>query len=195
MQHNVQPITHARVQPTDEQAAAQRSVDRAFPAVAQFLASADAPLMRVDAPQVSGPRIRTIRLLDTPGATLAVTCPDWCESDHYEDITHGTFLEDFAHRGTEEALHVDMGDGTAEDVLMCEFTQYPFGGDLREPTVLMWPTLGMSEAHLDPEHLCALAGQLREYARALDQMTARLENIREQATAARRADHEGRWTR
>lgn len=164
-----------------EQAAAQRSIDRAFPAVAEFLASADAPLMRVDAPQVSEPRIRIIRLLDTPGATLAVTCPDWCESDHYEDITHGTFLEDVAHRGTEEALHVDMGDGTTEDVLLCEITQYPFGYRMREPVAILWPTLGMTEGHMDPDKLCALAEQLHGYADSLTALSVELDDARRTA--------------
>lgn len=183
---------HNNVQLTDEQAAAQRSVDRAFPAVAQFLASVDAQdqvhLMRVDAPQASEAealdayremyeesRTHTIRLLDSPGATLTVRCPDWCESGHQEDKTHGTYLVDFAHRGAEEALHVDLGDGATEDVLLCEITQYPFGRDMRQPTALVWPTLGMTEAHLNADKLCALAGQLRDYADALDQQAVRLE--------------------
>lgn len=173
MHDNVQPTASARI--------------RTAPA------SGDAPLMRVDAPQVS--RTHVIRLLDSPGATLTVQCPDWCESDHYEDMTHGTFLDDIAHRGREEALHVDLGDGTAEDVLMVEITHYPFGRDLRTPTVVMWPTLGMTEAHKSPDELRRLADHLRQYADALDDLSVDLENIREQATAARRADHEGRWTR
>lgn len=198
---------NAHPSPRDEQAAAHRSVDRAFPAVAEFLASVDAQgdvdLMRVDAPQVSKPRPRKradrrtfrIRLLDAPGATLTVTCPGWCESDHAEDIAHGTFAADFAHRGEEEALHVDLGDGDTEDVLMCEITQYPFGSDMRKPTVLMWPTLGMTEAHLDADGLCALAGQMREYARALDELTKRLEAAQEETTEALRADLKERWAR
>lgn len=198
MHHNVQPCPHTRVQ-EDEQAAAQRSVDRAFPAVAEFLASADAQvdarpdadLMRAVAPQVSEAQALTayrrvfeaqqthvIRLLDSPGATLTVTCPDWCESSHVEDETHGTYLEDFAHRGAEEALHVDLGDGTAEDVLLCEITQYPFGRDLRQPTVILWPSLGLTEAHMDPDRLAALGEQLHEYADALTGASIRLAEIR-----------------
>lgn len=200
------------IEETTEQAAVRRSVDRAFPAVAAFLASEnaspDAPLKRVDALQVSHAealdayrefyeeyRTHTIRLLDHPGATMTVRCPAWCESDHAEDIEHGTFLEDFAHRGAEEALHVDLGDGDHEDVLLVEITQYPFGRDMRTPTVLMWPTLGMTEAHLDPDRLCTLAEQLREYANALVDMSVRLADVRQQTTRARRHDHEGRWTR
>lgn len=197
----------------DEQAAAQRSVDHAFPAVAQFLAEArdahpDAPLMHADAPQVSNAealaayrefyeecRTHTIRLLDHPGATMTARCPRWCESDHAEDIAHGTFLVDFAHRGAEEALHVDLGDGDAEDVLLCEITQYPFGRDMRKPTVLLWPTLGMTEGHLDADGLAALAGQLREYAAALDELTKRLEAAQEETAEALRADLKERWAR
>lgn len=153
--------------------------------------SPDADLMRVDAPQVSEAealaayrqvfeqqQTHVIRLLDSPGATLTVTCPDWCESGHVEDETHGTYLEDFAHRGAEEALHVDLGDGTAEDVLLVEITQYPFGRDLRQPTVILWPTLGMTEAHMDPDRLCALGEQLHEYANALTGASIRLAEIR-----------------
>lgn len=196
----------------DEQAAAQRSVERAFPAVAEFLASEnaspDVPLTRVDVPQVTNAealdtyrefyeeyRTHTIRLLDHPGATLTVRCPGWCESDHAEDTTHGTYLVDFAHRGAEDALHVDLGDGHADDVLLVEITQYPFDRDMRTPVALLWPTLGMGEAVLDPDGLSGLAGQLREYAAALDMLTKRLEAAREQTTQARRHDHEGRWTR
>ncbi|GGX54203.1 hypothetical protein [Streptomyces fructofermentans] len=58
MRNNVQPSASARIQTTDdEQAAAQRSVDRAFPAVAAFLASTDAP-------QVTPPSVD--HLMDAP---------------------------------------------------------------------------------------------------------------------------------
>ncbi|MFF4270143.1 DUF6907 domain-containing protein [Streptomyces sp. NPDC001536] len=123
-------------------------------------------------------RTHAIRLLDSPGATLTVTCPKWCQADHQEDVTHGTFLEDFAHRGTEEALHVDLGDGTHEDVLLCEITQYPFGRDLRRPTAILWPSLGMTEGHLDRDGVFRLADQLRAYADALDDLAVDLENAR-----------------
>lgn len=193
MHDNVQPTTHARSH-DDEQAAVRRSVDAQYPAVAQFLAEGrvarpDADLMRVDAPQVSqadealrrvraASRTHTVRLLDSPGATLNVTCPAWCEDDHQEDKTRGTFLEDFAHRGTEEALHVDLGDGGHEDVLIVEITQYPFGRDMRQPTALLWPTLGMTEGHLTPDGLAALGEQLHQYANDLIGMSVRLAEIR-----------------
>ncbi|MEU9657555.1 DUF6907 domain-containing protein [Streptomyces chartreusis] len=202
MHDNVQPTTHARSQ-DDEQAAVRRSVDAQYPAVAQFLAEdrvarPDADLMRVDAPQVSQAdealkraraldayrkvfteqQTHVIRLLDSPGATLTVVCPDWCEDDHLEAETHGTFLEDFAHRGAEEALHVDLGDGGHEDVLLVEITQYPFGRDMRQPTAILWPTLGMTEGHLTPDGLAALGEQLRQYANDLIGMSIRLAEIR-----------------
>lgn len=122
-----------------------------------------------------------VRLLDSPGATLTVTCPDWCESDHREDEVHGTYMVDFAHRGREEALHVDLGDGGTEDVLITEITQYPFGRDLRQPTAVLWPTLGLSEGHLNPAQVCALAKQLRTYADTLDELSVELDNARRAA--------------
>lgn len=205
------------VPPTTEQAAAQHFVDRAFPAVAAFLAEPrdarpDADLMRqdtpVDAPQVSESEVfaayrevfaeqqtHVIRLLDSPGATLTVTCPSWCESDHAEEETHGTFAEDFAHRGAEEALHVWIDGTDGEDVLLTEITQYPFGKDMRTPTVLLWPSLGLTETQLDPDGVVELADNLRTYADALDELAKRLEGVREQTAQAHRADHEGRWTR
>lgn len=123
------------------------------------------------------PRAHTIRLLDHAGAALTVTCPTWCESDHAEDETHGTYLEDFAHTGPEEALCVDLGDGATEDVLICQVTQYPFGRDLRKPTVLLWPTLGMTEAHVDVAGLASLGVQLHQYANALTALSIRLAEI------------------
>lgn len=171
--HNVQPHAHARIQ--TEQAAAHP----------------DADLMRGDAPQLTHAealaayrevfteqQTHVIRLLDSPGATLTVTCPDWCESDHAEDETHGTYLVDFAHRGSEEALHVDLGDGDHEDVLLVEITQYPFGRDMRQPTAILWPSLGLSEAHHGPDELAALAARLVEYANALTATSSRLAEIR-----------------
>lgn len=173
---------------TDEHAAARRPADRAVPAAA----SADARLMRADAPQADDlrallaeahetytqQRTHTVRLLDEPGATLTVACPAWCQSDHAEDRVHGTYMVDFAHRGWEEAFHVDLGDGTAEDVLICEITQYPFGRDMRTPVAVMWPTLGMTEAHMDPDQLCALGEQLRSYADSLTDLSIELADAR-----------------
>lgn len=160
----------------NEQAGGLRSSDGAFPAGGEFLARAEA--LAAYREVFTEQQTHVIRLLDSPGATLTVTCPDWCESDHAEDEKHGTYLVDFAHRGAEEALHVDLGDGAAEDVLICEITQYPFGSDLRTPTVVMWPTLGMTEAHMDPDRLCALGEQLHEYADALTGASIRLAEIR-----------------
>jgi hypothetical protein len=197
--------------PTKADDDAGRFFNRHFPEVAAFLAEPrdarpDADLMRVDAPQVSNAealdayrevyeqeRTHAIRLLDAPRTTLTVHCPGWCESDHAEDETHGTYLEDFAHRGAEEALHVDLAEGGHEDVLLVEITQYPFGRDLRQPTAILWPSLGLTEEHLDPDRLSALAGQLREYAHALEQLTVRLEAAREETSKRQcRDDHEGR---
>ncbi|WP_371547967.1 hypothetical protein OG266_22060 [Streptomyces sp. NBC_00554] len=201
--NNVQPSTSARLRArfADEQAAARRSVDRAFPAVAAFLASEDAPQL-TDADALDAyrkvyaeERTRVIKLLDSPGATLTVMCPPWCADDHQEDMTRGTFLEDFAHRGGEEALALSV-DGGTEDVIVTEITQYPFGKTLRTPTVVMWPTLGMNaEAEMGPDEVRALAEQVRTYADALAETADELLKIREQGEARRRADHEGRWTR
>ncbi|MFH8530539.1 DUF6907 domain-containing protein [Streptomyces tendae] len=165
-------------------------------------------MMRVDAPQVSeaealdayrkvydAQRTHTIRLLDAPGATLTVVCPEWCAGDHREDETHGTYLVDFAHRGYEEALHVDLGEGATEDVLLCEITQYPFGRDLCQPVALLWPSLGLTEGHLTPDGVYALARQLRTYADALDELGVELDDARRNDADGRRHDHEGRWTR
>lgn len=187
---------------TPEQVDARRFVARHFPEVAEFLAEERGEPKPTEAEALAAYRkvfeeqqTHVVRLLDSPGATLTATCPDWCESDHAEDEKHGTFAADFAHRGAEEALHVDLGDGAAEDVLICEITQYPFGSDLRTPTVVMWPTLGMTEGHLDADGLCVLAEQLQEYADALTAMSIRLAEIRKQTTKARRADLKERWAR
>ncbi|MCY0962784.1 DUF6907 domain-containing protein [Streptomyces sp. H27-H5] len=126
------------------------------------------------------PRTHAIRLLDAAAATLTVTCPPWCESDHQEDLTHGTYLADFAHRGGEQGLAVRMPDGRCEEVLVTELTQYPFGSDLQAPSVLLWPVLGyMSETQLDPLGLVDLAEDMRRYAGALDLLAGRLEQMRD----------------
>ncbi|MFE6521883.1 DUF6907 domain-containing protein [Streptomyces sp. NPDC057794] len=165
MRNKVQPDEHARTQTQPEQPSARP----------------DADLMRVDAPQASGPRVHTVRLLDSPGATLTVTCPDWCESDHSEDETQGASLEGFAHRGTAKALHVGRADGDHEDVLLIEITQYPFSRGTRRPMAVLCPSSEHAEEHLDVEDVYALARQARAYADALDELGVTLDDARRTA--------------
>ncbi|MVO86651.1 hypothetical protein GPA10_18275 [Streptomyces sp. p1417] len=196
---------------TAEQAAVCRSVDCAFPAVAAFLAedrasAPDAPRMRADAPQVSSqadealrrvrtaPRTHTLRLLDTPGATLTVTCPDWCEIDHEEEVTHGTFLADFTHSGSSTSLDLAGLVDTDAEVLYVEITQTPFGSGPQTPVAQVWPLLGgHAETDMGPAELRQLAERLRGYADALEAKSSHLTRLHE-ADAERRAGHEGRWT-
>jgi hypothetical protein len=115
-------------------------------------------------------RTVTVRLLDAPGASATLTCPSWCTDDHAEDIARGTFAEDFAHRGDESALMVPREWDSKEDVLLVQIHQYPFGKDMREPTAILWPTLGLSEVHLGSNGVWQLADQLRQYAGELDRV-------------------------
>ncbi|MDX3519286.1 DUF6907 domain-containing protein [Streptomyces scabiei] len=177
----------------DEQAAAQRSVERAFPAVAAFLAEdrvarPDADLMRVDAPQASGPRTITVRLLDAPGATMTVTCPDWCASGHRRDV-EGVFAADLTHYGAPVDLPVH--DDRGVPVLRVRLMQTPFSSGERQPVAV----LDEPEEEMTPHRLCAFADQLRAYADALDDVAFDLDGARTQCEQGRRADHEGRWTR
>ncbi|WP_405924733.1 DUF6907 domain-containing protein [Streptomyces sp. NBC_00035] len=171
----------------DEQAAAQHSVDHAFPAVAAFLASGDArpdaDLMRVDAPQVTEPRVHTIPLRDAPGATLTVTCPEWCTTDHYLDIQNGVLAADFAHLGAWADLDPSQDD---RPLLSVRIEQWPFGSKHREPMVCTSPAGGQGgEEDLTPEDVRALADQLRAFAADLDELSVDLDDARRTAREGR----------
>ncbi|MER5384475.1 hypothetical protein ABT040_30150 [Streptomyces sp. NPDC002688] len=165
-----------------EQAAAQQVVDRAFPAVAAFLAEdraarPDADLMRADAPQANAPRVVTVRLLDTPGATLTVTCPTWCVSEHRDEAEHGTFAVDFTHYGRDSAVSVDG----VEPILSARIAQSPFTSKGPEPVVMTWPEAGATNGQLSPDEVYALADQLRAYADTLDELAVDLDVARRAA--------------
>ncbi|WP_406355019.1 hypothetical protein OHB56_21120 [Streptomyces sp. NBC_01635] len=145
-------------------------------------ASADADLMRVDAPQVNeGERVHVIRLLDAPGATLTVTCPEWCVSDHADEKTRGTFAPDFTHRG-EELVFPAPGGG--ETMLSAQITHAPFSSILREPV------MGVSSASEDmgPDQAHEFADRLRAYADALDCLSVDLDDARLNARGPRGGD-------
>lgn len=134
---------------------------------------ADARPDAADAPQV---RTVTVRLLDTPGASLTVPCPAWCATDHSDDADRGTYAEDFAHRGEETSLDID-GAG----LVVTELTQYPFSRDMRLPTMTMWPVLDFAsngETYLDGAGLRSVAARLREHAATLDVQAATLDRLR-----------------
>jgi hypothetical protein len=120
MQHNVQPSTHA----DDEQAAVRRSVDAQFPAVAAFLASVDAPLMRDAAPQVS-------------------QCSALDEQCAGEDCTRGTSTDYALHRGPGHGMRVSFVD---EPLLPFELAQW---GDGRPELAFFadgsWPGLTLAQ--------------------------------------------------
>ncbi|MFE9766840.1 DUF6907 domain-containing protein [Streptomyces sp. NPDC005808] len=174
MHDNVQPTPDDRDQAGNEQAAVRRSVDAQFPAVAAFLAEGDArpdaDLMRVDAPQVNGPRVHTIPLHNAPGATLTVTCPEWCVSDHREEVEHGAYAGDFSHLGAQ----VELAPG-GEAILSACLAQSPFSSGERKPVVSTWP---VTNGDLDERGLWDLASQLRAYADDLDDLVVDLMNAR-----------------
>ncbi|MFM9595786.1 DUF6907 domain-containing protein [Streptomyces scabiei] len=174
----------------DEQAAAQRSVDRAFPAVARFLATADARpdahLMRADAPQASTPRTLTLPLLDVPGAVLTVSCPGWCTVDHRRDIEQGVFAADLTHYGA--PVDFPALDDRGVPVLRMRLMQTPFSSGERQPVVV----LDEPEEEMTPGRVCAFAHQLRVYADALDELAVDLDGARREFEQGCRADHEGR---
>jgi hypothetical protein len=145
-----------------------------------WTAAADAPVMRVDAPQVNGARVHTIRLHDVPGATLTVACPEWCVSDHRHDVEHGVFAADLTHIG--EAVDMPAADDTSAPIMRVRIWQTPFssGPGPRHPVA----ALDEPEQEMDPEQLCALAEQLRTYADALDELSVELDD-------ARRTAHKG----
>lgn len=134
MQNNVQPEP-------DEQAAARRSVDRAFPTVAAFLASTDAqqdaPVMRADALQVN------------PCPALDAQCLG-------EDCRHP---REQWHRGTTHGLSLSFTD---EPLLPFELAQW--SGDAPRLAFFAdgtWPDLDVAQVD---ELLLALdeyAGALR----------------------------------
>lgn len=159
---------------TPEQAAVRRSVAAQFPAVAAFLAEGDAQpdadLMRADAPQVNGPRVHTIPLHNAPGATLTVTCPEWCVSEHREEAEHGAYACDFSHMGAQ----VELSPG-GEVLLSASLAQSPFGSGDRRPIVATWPE---TNGDLDERGVLDLADQLRDYADDLDDLAVDLLNAR-----------------
>ncbi|MEF9904762.1 DUF6907 domain-containing protein [Streptomyces sp. P9-A2] len=194
MQHNVQPLCGARRPGWERPGPGRRRLPCILPAghngdhrdaFAQTWdgpspASGDADLMRVDAPQVNGPRVHTVRLLDAPGATLTVTCPDWCVSDHADEKTHGTFAPDFTHHGEELALPSPT-DG--EPTLSARISHAPFSSIQREPVMGVWPANG----DMGPDQVHEFADRLRAYADALDCMSVDLDDARLNA----RDTHEG----
>ncbi|MFZ3558357.1 MULTISPECIES: DUF6907 domain-containing protein [unclassified Streptomyces] len=205
MRHNVQPVNRHFADEFPHVAAALAEEDgRPLP---EQSASPDAPVMRPDALQVSQTdealrRARTtarthrVRVLDAPGTTLMVTCPEWCESDHDDDMRFGTLLEDFTHCGAYRSLQVDDTTDTCTEVLATSIVQTPFDRKAPAPYVDLQPMPGvLVAAELEPTQLAALAEQLRAHARALDEQAEQLAAARAQHAQSRRADHEGRWAR
>ncbi|MEU0217080.1 hypothetical protein ABZ281_19035 [Streptomyces sp. NPDC006265] len=142
-------------------------------------AQPDADLMRVDAPQVSGPRTHTVRLLDAPGATMTVTCPDWCISDHQDEMTRGTFAADFTHQGAELVLPSPAaGDAP---LISARITHAPFSHALREPVMGVWP----ADEEMGAEQVSVLADRLRAFADELDSLSVDLDDARLTARNAR----------
>ncbi|MEU6339961.1 hypothetical protein ABZ883_03295 [Streptomyces sp. NPDC046977] len=127
----------------------------------------------------TAPALR-VRLRGIAGHQLTATCPTWCTDDHAEDVAHGVHAEDFAHRGEESALMVPSSFGTNDEQLLVQIHQYPFGRDLREPTAVLWPTLGTGENHLGPNGLIDLAEQLRKYADELEHIAAQVHDARKE---------------
>ena len=139
----------------------------------------DAHLMRVDAPQVIEPRIHTGRLLDAPGATMTVTCPDWCVSDHQDETTRGTFAADFTHQGAELVLSSPAaGDAP---LISARITHAPFSHVLREPVMGVWP----ADEEMGAEQVSGLADRLRAFADELDSLSVDLDDARLTARDAR----------
>lgn len=169
-----------RPHPVDEQTAAQRSVEHAFPAVAAFLGSETAP---------TRPRTVVVPLLDTLGAALTVACPEWCTSDHSLDVQRGVLAADFTHHGARQEL-TPGEDGAS--VLSVRIEQWPFAAASREPFAALWSACGQVEEELTPDGVYALADRLRADADALDCLGVDLDDARRTARLERAAGGEGR---
>lgn len=129
---------------------------------------------------MSTPRVHTVRLLDAPGATLTVACPDWCVSDHADEKTRGTLAADFTHKGAELALPSPAADD--EPLMSARIEHGPFSHSLRTPVMGVWPV-----ADMDPDQVHAFAEQLRAFADALDCLSVDLDDARLTARDARLA--------
>ncbi|MFD6822476.1 DUF6907 domain-containing protein [Streptomyces sp. NPDC060085] len=130
--------------------------------------------MRADAPQVSGPRVHTVRLHEVAGAALAVACPAWCVSDHRHEVEDGTFVVDFTHYGPEVSLRLAAG----EEALSARISQTPFDARDRAPVVATYPEVGANNGRLTSDEVYALANQMRAYAAALDELAFDLDDAR-----------------
>ncbi|WP_369222457.1 hypothetical protein AB5J52_14065 [Streptomyces sp. R39] len=181
MSHTVQS---ARCREGDEREAVRRSVDQAFPVVAAFLADererehvdgAHVTVMRGDVPAAAVPRTVVVPLLDTPGATLTVTCPGWCASDHRQEIERGVLTADFMHHGASEDLVLEVED---QPILSVRIEQRPFADGHREPVAATRPEAGRNDGDLTPQELCALADQLRAFAENLEDLAADVADAR-----------------
>ncbi|GAA2346691.1 hypothetical protein OKJ48_39365 [Streptomyces kunmingensis] len=186
MHDKVQLSTHARAEDV-EQEAIRRSVAAQFPIVDAFLSSAGARPM---APQVSQAdealsrvraenRTHRIRVLDAPGATLTVTCPAWCESDHEDEVERGTFLEDFTHCGAFRSAEFDDGTNTSVEIMGSAIMQRPFARNEHVPVASVQVVVGgTGDFECDPAQLATLAHALDEHADQLRSLARNLAVIR-----------------
>jgi len=131
-------------------------------------------MMRADARPAAGSRTIVVPLLDSPGATLTVTCPEWCTSDHRRDVEHGTFAADFTHHGTAE----ELGAGGDDPLLSVRIEQRPFSCGNWAPMAATWPEAGPDNGELTADGVYALADRLRAYAEALDELGVDLDCAR-----------------
>ena len=127
------------------------------------------------------PRVHTVRLLDAPGATLTVTCPDWCVSDHADERARGVFAADFTHQGAELVLPSPAGED--EPLVSVRIEHSPFSYSLRTPVVSVWP----DDADMSPDQVRAFADRLRAYADDLDCLSVDLDDARLNARNKRKA--------
>jgi hypothetical protein len=139
-------------------------------------------LMRADALRPAAPRTVVVRLLDTPGAMLTVTCPEWCVTDHFTEVQRGVLAADFTHLGVWADL--DTGEDDAP-VLSVRIEQRPFSAACREPVACTSPAAGQGSDDLAPDDVFALADRLRAFAESLDALGVDLDDARRTARTER----------
>ncbi|MET7890658.1 DUF6907 domain-containing protein [Streptomyces mirabilis] len=126
---------------------------------------------------------RTITYPLRTGGSLTSVCPDWCTSDHSDDVARGINPTDLLHQGDKIGLEYSA-DGIDMSILEARIIQWPFDPEDSSPYVELVPE-GRTAVGLT----CASPLALDEEIRKVRGHLRALEELADQLAEAKAAEH------
>ncbi|MER5312889.1 PE-PGRS family protein [Streptomyces sp. NPDC002773] len=151
----------------------------------------------VEQPVQASAEDRTITVPLRVGGFLTFECPEWCTSDHSEDIESGVYNpSELSHDGAEVSVELADFSGETTQILAASIRQYPFSSEENRPYMAVLPHAGNGESmgYLTAAEVNETIARVEAHLVALREMSEKLAEATAEYHRQVSAGRSTRWT-